>query len=716
MRIQLQGPLVHLRSTTSSIVIDTSVGTPIIVFWGALLSDGTDLAALRVATFRAVPRGTHDQEGPLTMVPMHADASGARPALEGHRIDGSAWAPKFQPARVEVTDKLIVEAHDTVAELHLSVVIEEVADDVFSIGATVTNTGITDYNVQRLHVGLPLPAHFNEILDFPGRWTDEMRPQRELLGMGARSWDNRKGRPSHQNAPGMFIGTRGFGETHGELIGLHLAWSGYHEMRVERLTDGRGDFQAGVALSPGEMVLAPGQSFTTPSLCATWTDRGLNAASAAFHRFVRSRPNHPTASSTRPRPVTLNTWEAVYFNHDATKLRNLASAAAKVGIERFVLDDGWFMHRRDDHAGLGDWLIDPSVYPEGLAPLISHVRGLGMEFGIWFEPEMVNPDSDLFRAHPEWALVTDGYEAALARDQLVLDLSNNDVYAYLLERIDTILRDHDISYVKWDFNRDIVQGSHLGRASAYKQTLALYRLFGELNSRHPNVEFETCSSGGGRADYAITEYTKRIWTSDCIDALERQRIQRSLSYFFPPEMMGAHIGPSPAHTTGRRHTLAFRAATALFGHLGVEWDVASIDAEQLEGLRHVITVHKEFRTLLHTGTVVRLDSFDPAALAHGVVSDDKHDAMFAYVQCTTSATSVPHALRLAGLNPALTYEVSPVSLDRDIRPYGSGRTNPPWMNDSVSVSGVAAMSMGLAMPVCHPETAVLIRIRAVDTE
>ena len=514
--------------------------------------------------------------------------------------------------------------------------------------------------------------------------------------------------------PGPWSGRRGCSAGVGHLTPMTYSRSEECDtisprVWIERLTDGRGDVQAGVALSPGETVVQSGGSFTSPWLYGTWTDRGLNGASAAFHSYVRSRPNHPSTQ----RPVTLNTWEAVYFNHDSEKLFALATAAAEVGIERFVLDDGWFMHRRSDNAGLGDWYVDPAVYPDGLTPLISHVRGLGMEFGLWFEPEMVNPDSDLFRAHPDWALNTDGYDAPLSRDQLVLDLSNDDVYAYLLARIDAILRENDISYVKWDFNRDILQASHDGRASAYTQTRAMYRLFAELNGRHPEVEFESCSSGGGRADYAITEFTKRVWTSDCIDALERQRIQRSFSYFFPPELMGAHIGPSPAHTTGRRHTVAFRAATALFGHLGVEWDVSTITDTDREQLRSIIATHKELRSLLHNGRSVRADSSDPATYVHGVVSNDRRDAIFAYVQLTTSATSVPHPLRFVGLDTDTQYRFTEVKLTGSAPQYGPMKHLPEWMDGSLVLSGAVAMSIGLTMPVCNPESAVLVRVQAV---
>ena len=264
----------------------------------------------------------------------------------------------------------------------------------------------------------------------------------------------------------------------------------------------------------------------------------------------------------------------MYFDHETEKLKALADAAADLGIERFVLDDGWFGSRRDDTKGLGDWWVSENVYPDGLTPLISHVIGLGMEFGIWVEPEMVNPDSDVFRAHPDWALVSAGYEPVLGRQQLVLDLGNPAAFAFIEEHLDGLLRDHDIAYVKWDMNRDHIQGSGRdGAAGTHAQTLALYRLLDELRAKHPTVEFESCASGGARIDHEILRRTERVWTSDCNDALERQTIQRGASMLIPPEVMGAHIGPTRSHTTGRTHSLSFRAATAMFGHLGVEWNV-----------------------------------------------------------------------------------------------------------------------------------------------
>ena len=267
----------------------------------------------------------------------------------------------------------------------------------------------------------------------------------------------------------------------------------------------------------------------------------------------------------RPRPVVLNTWEAVYFDHRLDRLTALADTAAELGVERFVLDDGWFRHRRDDTAGLGDWYVDEDVWPDGLHPLVNHVRGLGMEFGLWVEPEMVNPDSDLARAHPEWVR-----EAPPWRNQQVLDIAQPDAYAYLLERLDALVSEYAIDFLKWDHNRDLVGGAHA-------QTLAAYRLLDELRERHPALEIESCSSGGSRVDLGILARTDRVWASDTNDALERQAIQRWTQLLLPPELVGSHVGPPRAHTTGRTHDLSFRVATALFGHFGIEWDINARD-------------------------------------------------------------------------------------------------------------------------------------------
>ena len=326
--------------------------------------------------------------------------------------------------------------------------------------------------------------------------------------------------------------------------------------------------------------------------------------------------------------MVLNTWEAVYFDHNLTTLIELADSAAELGVERFVLDDGWFRGRRDDHAGLGDWYVDETLWPSGLTPLIDAVTSRGMEFGLWVEPEMVNLDSDVVRAHPEWIVgpsvqsYKDGGRLPLEwRHQHIIDLVNPDAWQYIYDRVDALLRENNISYLKWDQNRDLLEHGHAGRASVHEQTLAAYRLFDALKAAHPGVEIESCSSGGARVDLGILERTDRIWASDCNDALERQTIQRWTGLVVPPELVGGHVGPTTSHTTARTHDLSFRALTALFGHFGMEWDVRQVQGAEREELKRFIGIYKEHRGLIHSGRMVRADLADESLMLHGVVAD-----------------------------------------------------------------------------------------------
>ena len=350
-----------------------------------------------------------------------------------------------------------------------------------------------------------------------------------------------------------------------------------------------------------------------------------------------------------------------------------------------------------------DWTVSDDAHPDGLEPLIDHVVGLGMEFGIWVEPEMVNPDSDLYRAHPDWAL---GDPDLTGRNQLVLDLTIDDCWHHLFGALDRLLADHDISFVKWDMNRDVVA------AGTHAQTVALYRLLDALRDRHPEVEIESCASGGGRADAGILERTQRIWTSDCNDPLERQTIQRGFSYFLPPEVMGAHVGPPRAHTTGRTHRLAFRASTALFGHLGIEWNLLDATDRDLEKLAAWIALHKELRALLHCGDVVRLDPPDAATIAHGVVAPDRAGAVFSFAQMATGPTAGPPRVQLRGLESDAVYRVERIEMPGD--PMGLAMEQPTWATDGVGLTGRTLATVGLQLPRLLPESALLVRMDAVS--
>jgi alpha-galactosidase len=696
--------LVHLQVGGTSVVLNVSTGVPTVVHWGAALGDGAVLDTLTSVLDRPPVHGSLDVVAPGSLVPEHGSGWQGHPGLLGRRPDGTAWAPRFSPATWRRQGEgVVAEAVDDVAGLRLTTEIElDVA--VLRVRVMLTNTGTEAYGLDELSVTLPLPAHAEELLTFEGRWCREMHPQRRAFGVTSMVAENRRGHTSHEHAPLAFAGTPAFGEWHGEVWGVHLAWSGNHQVRFEGLADGRRVVQLGELLHPGEVELAPGASYTTPWVLAVH-GTGLTPASWGFHRYLRSLPRHPQ----RPRPVLLNTWEAVYFDHDLDRLKALADAAAAVGIERFVLDDGWFGGRRHDRAGLGDWWVSPEAHPHGLGPLIDHVRSRGMEFGIWVEPEMVNEDSDLYRAHPEWVLATPGYPPVYGRQQLVLDLGRPEAYEHVLGLLDALLRDHDIAYLKWDMNRDHVQGSGAeSRAGTHAQTLAVYRLLDELHARHPAVEIESCSSGGARIDAGILERTDRVWTSDCNDALERQVIQRHTALLVPPELMGAHIGPSPAHTTGRRHSFPFRALTAFFGHLGVEWNLLDLPDAERSRLAEIVALHQRFRPLLHSGDTVRFDLPGGEAHAYGAYAPDRSEALVAFVQLRTGPSLAPAPLRLPGLTPDRRYRVEHLPLPGEV--MGPGKQMPAWWFEGAVLSGAQLAAHGVQLPVLLPESGVLLHL------
>ena len=704
------GSVIHLRGGGVSLVLDARGGAggplPVVLHWGADLGAALDGDALAEALAPPAARSAPDRPVRRRLLPMPADGWRLRPGLCGARPDGTGWSARLFVRSVRSTDDaagVVVEAADPEAGLVLVTSLRLHPAGILESRHSLRNEGPAPYVVSRLAATLPLPARALEVLDLSGRWCRERTPQRHPLPQGAWVRESRHGRPGHDATLVLAVGTPGFGFRSGEVWAGHLAWSGDCVHWVERGADGHAGLGAGELLATSEVVLATGEEYASPPLLAAYSPAGLDGLTAAYHRFVRDRPSHPRAA----RPVVLNTWEAVYYDHGLERLTGLADLAARLGVERFVLDDGWFRHRRDDTAGLGDWYVAEDVWPRGLAPLIEHVRSLGMEFGLWVEPEMVNPDSDLFRAHPDWVLSAAGRLPPPWRHQQVLDLVNPECYAYIRDRLDGLLTGHDIAFLKWDQNRDLIEAGHAGRPAVHAQTLAVYGLLDELRGRHPTVEIESCASGGGRVDLGILARTDRVWASDTNDALERQTIQRWTQVLVPPELVGAHVGPARAHTTGRSHTLAFRVATAIFGHFGIEWDITSASAEEQKALAEAIAFYRRMRPLLHSGQVVRADHPDPAAYLHGVVAQDRSEALFAYVQLTTSSLETPGAARLPGLDGDRAYRVEPLAIAGT--PGTQQATPPPWYDaGGVTLTGRALAEAGVELPVLLPEQALLL--------
>ncbi len=703
--------LVHLSASSVSVLVDArGAGLPTVLHWGAPLPHG-DLEAVALALSPPVAHSALDRPVLPGLVPERATGYRGRPGLTGSRAGGQDFSAcmGLTGVQVEGAASAVVLCADEEAGLELRTELLLAPGGLLRLRHSLRNTGDDAYRLSELAAVLPLPQRASELLDLTGRHCHERTPQRHPLVRGSWVREARHGRTGHDATLALVAGTPGFANRTGEVWSVHLGWSGDSVSWAERLPGGPGVLAAAELLAPGEVELAAGASYSTPWTYAATSSQGLDGLGRAYHAFVRSRPGHPSS----PRPVVLNTWEAVYFDHDLTRLGELADVAAEVGVERFVLDDGWFLGRRDDTAGLGDWTVDPVVWPQGLGPLIDRVRGHGMSFGLWVEPEMINVESELYRTHPEWVLHAGQRLPPPWRNQQVLDLVHEGAYGHVLGQLDALLREHAIDYLKWDHNRDLVEAGHHGAPAVHRQTLAVYRLLDELRGRHPGVEIESCASGGARVDLGILERTDRVWASDTNDALERQGIQRWTQLLLPPELVGAHVGPSRSHTTGRTQSLSFRVSTALFGHLGIEWDLSRAHPAELSGLAEVVTLYKQLRGLLHTGVVVHADHHDPAAAVHGVVAADASEAVFAFVQLTCSVDEAPGQARLPGLDPVRRYLIQPLFPGGP--PGTSQRYAPAWLQGSgVVLTGSALGLVGLAMPILHPEQVLLLLVTEQD--
>lgn len=696
-----------LSGNSSTLCIEAADGGEIL-YWGRKIAP---TESLKTALTRAVPYGRLDVDTPVTLMAENGRGLFGSPGIEGHR-NGRHWSPVFTIVRVEeIGDGLLVYSEDNAAGLRVTSHLHLDRDcDVIKINHTLSNAGNEAYSVSRLAVTLPLAERACECLSFYGRWVGEFQQHRHTLAHGGYQQENRRGRTSHQHYPALIAGTPGFGENHGEVWGAHFAWSGNHRMRIDVKADGRRVLQAEALYVPGEIELQPGESLSTPWLYATWSNRGLNGMSQQFHRYIRRHLLSFTVA--QPRQVHLNTWEGIYFDHDPAYILKMASEAARMGVERFIIDDGWFTGRNDDKAALGDWFVDEKKYPNGLEPVIAHVRKQGMSFGLWVEPEMINKNSHLYRQHPDWLLQLGDYQQPSGRNQYVLDLCNDEVFHYLFTCLDTLLDRYDITYLKWDMNREVVQPGHQGHPAQTRQTERVYALMALLRDRHPTVEIESCAAGGGRIDFEILRYAQRFWPSDNNDALERQTIQRGFSYFFPPEVMGAHIGAKKSHSTRRVSDIHFRGITALFGHLGIELDPLQASEEDKAGFSRYIDLYKKYRPLIHEGTLFRLESDDPKAQSlTAIVSLDRRQALVTIAQLTMPTWALSGTLRLQGLDPDVTYRVSVIDAAENLN-NGIVGAQPVWVTDGIELTGDSLQSAGLAMPVLDPESAVLLLLEA----
>jgi alpha-galactosidase len=700
------------RDGVALVLAVPDAGLPAVIHWGRDLGPlaAAELVALDLATSRQTAPGTLDAAWRLPLVPQDSDGWSGRPGLLATQA-GRPLYPRWT-AEVEAFGDTAVEvtATDAAAGLELRTRLAIGAGGLVLIDHELTNTGRTPADVAWLEATLPVPKTADHLTSFGGRWTREKRPSTSLMPLGTTARESRRGRGGH-DGPWVTLASTGAPRNRdGDVWAVHLGWSADVRHRTDRITEHVTFLGAGELLRPGEIRLAPGESYRTPTAYFAWSGDGLDGVADRFHTWMRARPQHLRT----PRPLVLNTWEAVYFDHDPARLDRLARRAAAIGVERFVLDDGWFLGRRDDTVGLGDWEVDPAVWPAGLRPLADLVHSLGMEFGLWFEPEMISLDSDLARVHPDWLLANPASVPAADglsyRTQYVLDLANPKAFEHLRSQMSALVEAIGIDFIKWDHNRDLVEPLHDGAPGTHAQTVAAYRLMDRLKADHPGLEIESCSSGGARTDLGILERADRVWTSDTNDPVERQDIQRWTELVLPPEMIGAHVGPSPAHSTARSTALSYRIATALQGSAGFEWDLLACDDEETERITAFASLYKELRHLLHTGTVVHPDVVDPALRVRGVVAPDQSEAVFTVATVATLEDALAERLRLQGLDSERRYAVR---VREEIGPAKWGWVTPGWIGlGPIELPGRVLADVGLQLPTLWPVQALMLHLTA----
>ena len=665
-----------------------------VVYWGPCLPMDADQEVIYRAHAIDVTGGMLDINPELSICPEATRSFPGQPGLVIRRENGRPYLPKFCFDRVDQdgnTLELWFKDQDEILTYSARFSIDP---ETHVIEAKSSIEASEPMHLHWLAAPVfPAPQSSDEMIDFAGRWCGEFQMNRTPWSAGMRYRENRTGRTGHEHFPGLIVPCRGATNATGQAYGFHYGWSGGHRMIAEELSDGRRQIQFGHA---SRLENDPQTRFESATLYAMFSDDGLNGCAVAFQRHLRDRiVDFPDPA--RARPVHYNCWEAVYFDHKLDELKDIATMAAGLGAERFVLDDGWFGRRDDDTQALSDWEVDPRKYPNGLHPLIEHIHSEGMAFGIWFEPEMINPDSDIFRAHPDWAL--GAADQILGRQQMALNMAMPEVRDFLFDRMSKILADHPIDYIKWDHNRVLPTPDAA-------QTRGSYALLDRLRAAYPHVEIESCASGGGRIDFGILKRTHRVWLSDSNDAVERLKMQHNAAIFLPLAVTGSHVGPRKCHTSGRMIDIRFRAWVAAQRHMGFEMDPRELTDEERGVLCEVTQWWKDNRDWMYGADILRLDSSDPAVIAEQQLSQNGETFVVFAGKATTSDQIAPRPLRLTRLTPDAQYRIELVN--RADAP-GLSRGDQAIKSEPMTLSGAYLMNHGITLPWAFPETMWVIK-------
>ena len=639
-----------------------------------------------------------------------AGISGADMRYVNHTILNQKYAISGMPAAFDRSGKaqsLSITLGDAATGIQVELLYGVFAEEnVITRSVRVKNTGNTVVKLGKAASAcLDLPFGDWQLLHFHGRHTMERAMERRDLMNGIQTVSSARGISSHQHNPFVILCDRAATEDFGECYGMMLVYSGNHRTDIELDQSGSVRAVMGIHDEGFCWTLEPGETFETPEVLMAFTDKGLTKLSQTYHRFIQHHICRSRYALER-RPVLLNSWEAAYMDISEEKLLSIAKGAKDLGVELFVIDDGWFGSRDDDFRSLGDWFPHKKKFPDGLTATLRIIRDLGLKVGLWVEPEMISEDSDLYRAHPDWALTVPGRKPTMSRSQLVLDMSRSDVVDYLYEILSGLLRENPIDYIKWDFNRNLADvysralpASRQGEVS-HRFVLGYYDLMERLTKEFPDVLFEGCAGGGGRFDAGTLAYSPQIWCSDNTDPIARLTIQHGTSFGYPVPAMGSHVSASPNHQTGRRTPIGTRATVAMAGTFGYELDPAKLGAEEKETVRGQIARFHELQDLIREGDYYRLGS----GSAWELVSEDKSEALLSFVLVNPTSNPKPNHIRLKGLNPDARYRVAWADF------HESGAKLPHEI--SRTFTGTALMYGGYTLPILfgdYPSVQILFK-------
>ncbi len=560
-------------------------------------------------------------------------------------------------------DTLIINMHDELTGLEVNLYYTAFTElDAIARHAEIVNNGNENINI---NTALSLSIDFHEMnydfIHLHGAWARERHIQKTPLINGDITIESRRGSSSHHHNPFFALASKNSDEDSGDVYGFNLIYSGNFTAGTE--TDSYNMARAYIGINPMNFgwLLKPSEKFVTPEAVMVYSDSGIGKMSRIYHKLYRTRLARGKYRDSK-RPVLINNWEATYFDFDEEKILNIAKKAKDVGVELMVLDDGWFGKRNNDKCSLGDWYVNKNKLPNGIDGLAKKINEMGLKFGLWLEPEMISPDSELYKLHPDWCLHVTGRERNTARSQLLLDLSRVDVRDYIIKTISDILESAPISYIKWDYNRNMSEvGSALLPANQqcevyHRYILGLYDVLEKITSRFPDVLFESCAGGGGRFDCGMMYYMPQCWTSDDTDAIERLYIQHGTSLCYPVSFMGAHVSAVPNHQTGRTTNIQLRGDVAMFGRFGYELDLSSLTEEELNIVKEQIKKYHELEDVIHKGDMYRIKSpYDDNIVSWEFVSEDGNTVIMAIYTIMGTVHAPYHKIKFKALDPDATY-------------------------------------------------------------